>query len=94
MLIIKILGILDILTALIFWLFGMFEIMPKLLIVILAFYLLIKGLFFLISADIASILDIASAVIIFLSLNFPIPKIIVIITALFLMQKGVFSLFR
>ena len=90
--IVKILGVLDILTAIFFWIFAFFGIGPKTLVMILAFYLLIKGVIFLISADIASIIDIISAALIFLSLNFPLPKIIIILVALFLLQKGVFSL--
>lgn len=90
--IIKILGLLDIITAFSFWLFAFFGIFPRSLIIFFAFYLLIKGVIFLMSADIASILDIISAGIIFLSLSFAMPKFIVIITVLFLIQKGLFSL--
>ena len=74
--IIKILGILDIISALIFWLLLFFN-LPKILLLLIAFYLLIKGSIFLISADIASILDILCAGIIFLALSFTMPKAIV-----------------
>lgn len=90
--ILKILGIIDILTAIFFWTFGILGIVPKSIILIFAFYLLIKGVVFLISADIASILDIVCASIIFISLNFVIPTFLVIIVAIFLLQKGIFSL--
>ena len=90
--ILKILGILDIITALIFWLFAFFNIIPSTLLLILAFYLLVKGVVFVISRDVASILDIFCAGIILLSLNFQMPKFITIIIVLFLIQKGVFSL--
>jgi len=90
--IIKILGILDIIAAMLFWIFGVFNVLPHTLILLAAFYLLIKGSIFLISADIASVIDILCAIVFFLSLSFVIPKIIVIIISLFLIQKGIFSL--
>jgi hypothetical protein len=90
--IIKILGLLDILSAFSFWLFAFFGFPPKSLIMLFAFYLLVKGVIFLISADIASILDIISAGIIFLSFSFALPKFLVILVTLFLIQKGIFSL--
>jgi len=90
--IIKILGILDILAALSFWLFAFFGFPPKSIVMLFAFYLLAKGVIFLISLDIASIIDVICAGIIFLSFTTPIPKFIVILVALFLLQKGVFSL--
>lgn len=90
--IIKILGILDILTALLFWLSAFFHIIPEKILLIVAFYLLAKGIFFIISRDIASILDVISAGIIFISLNFTLPAIVVILVALFLLQKGILSL--
>lgn len=92
MLVIKILGSLDIFSAVIVWVAGVFHIIPSPLLLLVAFYLLAKGVFFLISADIASIIDIICAVIIFLSLSFNMPVFISIIVALFLLQKGVFSL--
>jgi len=90
--IVKILGLLDIISALSFWLFALFHIIPQTLILIIAFYLLIKGAIFLISKDIASILDIICAGIIFLALNSGIPKFVAILVSLFLLQKGIFSL--
>ena len=90
--IIKILGILDIISGFSFWLFGLFAILPKSFLTIIAFYLLIKAVFFLYSRDIASILDIICSIIIFTSFNIIMPKFIVIIVAFFLIQKGIFSL--
>ena len=90
--IVKILGILDIIAAIIFWLFGMFHIIPSNIILIVAFYLLIKGIIFLISLDVASILDVIVSVLIFISLNFALPKVIVFLIALYLVQKGILSL--
>ena len=90
--IVKILGALDILSAILFWLFGMFHIVPSVIITLIAFYLLIKGLFFLISLDFASILDIIVAIIMFISIGFVMPNIIIFLVALFLLQKGIFSI--
>ncbi|MFH1711515.1 MAG: hypothetical protein ABH840_04345, partial [Nanoarchaeota archaeon] len=82
-----------ILAALSFWVFGIFGIIPPAIIIIFALYLLAKGLIFIISADIASILDILISLIMFLSLSIHIPQVIVIIITLILLQKGAFSLF-
>jgi hypothetical protein len=90
--IVKILGILDIITALSLWLFFFFHIVPEKLVLLLAFYLLAKGIFILTSRDITSIIDVISAGLIFLALNFTIPGFIIIIVTLFLLQKGIFSL--
>lgn len=90
--IVKFLGVLDIVAAIVFWLFGVLNIGSKNLIMVFAFYLLAKGIFFLISADIASILDVACAIIMFIAINAGMPKLVVIIVTLFLLQKGLFSL--
>ena len=92
MLILKILGIIDIIAGLIFWLSAIFNIIPNNIILIIGFYLLVKGAVFLISRDIASIIDILCAGVIFLSLNFTLPRFLPIIVTLFLIQKGIFSL--
>lgn len=89
--ILKILGSLDIFTALSLWIFHFFHIIPEKFIMVLAFYLLAKGIFFLISQDIASILDVICAGIIFLSFNFTIPAFVIILVSLFLLQKGILS---
>ena len=92
MIIVKILGILDIFTAVFFWIFAFFGIIPTNLIILLGVYLLIKGAVFLISRDVASIIDIVCSFVVFISLNFTIPKVISILVSLYLLQKGVFSL--
>jgi len=90
--ILKLLGILDIISALIFWIFGMFHIIPLNFILVIAFYLIIKGIIFSISLDAASVIDILVSILIFVSIGFALPKIIVFLIALYLIQKGVFSL--
>lgn len=90
--IVKILGILDILAALSFWLSAVFNIIPDSLILLIAIYLIVKGIIFIISQDIASILDILSGLIIYASLSFNLPFFISLIVVLFLIQKGIFSL--
>jgi hypothetical protein len=89
--IVKLLGIIDILAAILFWIFGFFGLIPKTWIMLFAFYLLIKGAVFLISADVASILDIIVAMIMFLATSFPLPKAVYFIVVIFLLQKGFFS---
>lgn len=90
--ILKILGILDILAAVFFWLGGMFHVIPGGIITILATYLLVKGLIFVISDHIASVMDILIAGAMFLSLAVDLPRVIVFIVTLLLLQKGIFSL--
>jgi len=91
MFLIKLLGSIDIISAIIIWLSAVFDFIPSPLILLVAFYLLVKGVVFLFSADIASILDIACSIVIFLSLSFHMPVFIMIVVALFLLQKGIFS---
>ncbi len=92
MIVVKILGILDIIAGIFFWLFCFFHIIPKPIIILLAFYLLVKGLSFLLSFDIASIFDVVFSIIIFLSLSLTIPKVIVVLFVILLIQKGILSL--
>lgn len=93
--IVKILGLVDIFIALIFWIFGIFQLsFLNQFIFILGIILLIKGVIFMTQLSIASILDIVCALIIIASSSASVvmPKLVVIIIALFLLQKGVFSL--
>lgn len=90
--IVKILGILDILSGILFWLNGFFHLFPDTFMMLIALYLIIKGLIFVISKDIASILDIISGLVIYFSLTYVIPGFVIIIVTFFLLQKGVFSL--
>jgi len=90
--IVKIFGGLDLITAILFWISATFNFLPSGLIMILALYLIAKGAAFLISKDIASVLDIIAGVIIFISLSFQFPTIVVTLVTIYLLQKGVFSL--
>jgi len=89
---VKILGIIDILAGILFWIFFFFHIIPQNVILLFAIFLLAKGAIFLASSDIASIIDIACAGIILVSLNLALPGFIIILISLFLLQKGVLSL--
>lgn len=92
--IVKILGIIDILTGLLFWMFGIFGVGNKEFVLLLGMIVLIKGVVFIVGGDVISVLDIISGGIVMLS-GSPgsgVPKIIVIIVSLFLLQKGGFSL--
>ena len=93
---IKTLGILDLLSALLFFINNAFanfsRFLPSKFLWFAALYLITKGLIFLLSADIASIIDIACGGVIILSIFFALPKLIVVLITLFLVQKGVFSL--
>ena len=92
--IVKILGILDIFIAVIFWLFGIFHIIPSNLVLFLGIILLVKGLIFVFNLNITSILDIIAAVLIILATSITMPTIVIALVTLFLLQKGVFSLFN
>ena len=89
--IIKVLGVLDIIAAMIIWIFIFFNLGSS-IILLVAFYLLIKGSIFLISLDVLSIADIIASFILFAALNFHIPKFVGIIVILYLLGKGIMSL--
>jgi hypothetical protein len=87
---VKVLGILDIFSALIFVLF-FFSIMPFSFVIFSAAYLVLKGVIFLISKNLISILDILSGAVMLLSFLFPKSWLIWLVSA-YLIQKGIFSL--
>ena len=90
--IIKILGILDILAGALFWASTSFDINIKSILIFFALYLIIKGTIFLISKDIASALDVISGILIYASVSYNLPAFVDVIVSLFLLQKGIFSL--
>lgn len=91
--IVKILGTLDILVALSFWVFGIFHISVMAgFILALGFFLLIKGIAFATTLNITSIIDVICALIIMAATSIVMPKVVVIIVSLFLLQKGIFSM--
>jgi len=89
--IIKILGTIDLLAAVFFWIYGIFGIIPSGLIFFFAFFLLMKGVVFLIAKDFASAGDIICSILMFFSVYATLPEFIVILVSLFLLQKGIFS---
>ena len=89
---VKVLGVADIIAAVLIWIFGIFHILPPELIFVFGFYLLAKGVIFLISKDAASIIDVICAVVFFGAPYVTLPRAIVIIVSLFLLQKGIFSI--
>jgi len=90
--IIKILGILDIFIAIVFWLFGMFGIIPSQFVLLIGMILLVKGIIFLTGLSITSFIDIICAVLIITSTAMDLPNLVVALVTLFLLQKGAFSL--
>lgn len=88
----KILGILDLITALALILSLLTSLIPSSLILILGIYLLIKGFMFTLIFDFASILDVFSAIIILISAIWSIPLLLGILITLFLGWKGILSL--
>jgi len=89
--IVKILGSLDLIAGISFWLFTSFNFLESFMLVI-ALYLIAKGVLFLISKDIASALDVISGIIIITSVSYTLPTIVYVLVILYLLQKGVFSL--
>jgi len=90
--IIKIFGVLDLIAAIIFGLSYCFHFIPKTMMFVIAGYLILKGGIFLLTRDIASIIDVGCGIIIILSVFFNISHLIFIVTLIFLIQKGLFSL--
>lgn len=91
--IVKLLGILDLLSAVLFFLFAYLGWISGAFIVAAAFYLIFKGAaFVLLAKSIISGLDVIAGIIIFVSLDIVFPQIVVLIVVLYLLQKGVFSL--
>ena len=89
----KILGALDTLVALVFWLFGIFHLdFISGFIMVLGFYLLIKGIAFAMTLNGVSVIDIICALVILSSTTYVMPKFVVIILSLYLLQKGIFSM--
>ena len=91
--IIKLLGVLDILSAMLFFLFAYLNWVSGTFVVFAAIYLIFKGTaFVLLAKSIVSGLDLIAGIIIFVSLDFVFPQIVVLIVIFYLLQKGVFSL--
>ena len=91
--IVKILGTLDVFVAICFWIFGVFHLsFLSGFILVLGFFLLVKGIAFAATLNIVSIIDIVCAFIIIGSTSMIMPVVIVIIVSLFLLQKGIFSM--
>jgi len=90
--ILKVLGIIDLISAILFWIFATFHVLPSNLILIIGFYLLIKGTFFLINGGVANVIDIVISLLIFLSIGFTLPWFVVFLITVYLIQKAILSL--
>ena len=92
----KLLGIFDIIAALAFFINNNLDKanswFPNGIVIILAIYILLKGLIFVIILDFVSLIDIICAIIIFISLLTPINAVITFLVVIFLIQKGIISL--
>ena len=92
--IVKILGVIDIIGALFFAMFFYFNIFSSVAL-LFAFVFLVKGIFFIsISAltSIASWVDLVFAIVIFIALEHPVPRVIAGLLIVFEIAKGVLSL--
>jgi len=93
---IKILGVIDILAGIIFWLSGFFKLIkfnliPSELIFVFGILILAKGLIFIFGLSLTSFLDIISGAVLLLAIITEMPLIIISLVSLFLIQKGVLS---
>lgn len=88
----KILGTGDIIVALIFLLSIFFKDFPSSIVLGFGIFLLVKGIVFALTWDYASFFDIASAVIILLSIPIVINTILSSIVVFYLIQKGIISI--
>ena len=87
---VKILGILDLVAAAIFFALSFKLSIPSSILIFFIVILFLKGAFIL-TRSIASAFDLFGAIILLLSLSFTIPKILLIIAAILLLQKGFLS---
>ena len=89
----KTIGILDIIIAVFFWVFGIFRLWPMYwIILILGLILLTKGILFAPSFKIGSFLDILCALIIIGASSGYVNSFAVMIIAIFLFLKGIFTI--
>jgi len=91
--IVKLLGILDILSAVLFFAFAYLGWISRTFLVVVALYLILKGaVFVLLAKSVVSGLDVIAGIIVFVSLDIVFSSLVVLIVVLYLLQKGVFSL--
>lgn len=88
---VKILGIVDIVFAIVLLLLSAHVDIPKAILVIGAVILFVKGIP-IFKLDIGSFFDIFAGVLLFLSTLFMLPGILLIIACFLLLQKGAFSM--
>jgi len=93
---IKILGFFDIISAIVLFLASFIDFAVPVML-IFAFCLIAKGIFFIIlgglnAGSFANFIDILAGVLFYLSISFGLPKILFVVFSLLLLQKGVFSL--
>ena len=90
--IVKFLGIIDILAGLLYLFVEIFQIIPKDLLLFAGLILIVKGGAFILNFNVPSALDILCGIIILLSIIVQMPQFIVILVIIFLAQKGIISL--
>jgi|SRR3989338_8314158 len=93
---VKLFGIFDILTAIVFFINNTFDKtsnwFPNIIILVAAIYLIAKGLFFVLTADLASLMDIIAGTIMLISFWTAIPLLLAAVVIIYIIQKGLFSL--
>ena len=88
---IKILGVLDLLAAIVLFILSFGVNLPSQIIIFFAVILLAKGAFIL-TKSVASAFDIAGAIVLILALFFVLPRPVFFIPGILILQKGFLSL--
>jgi len=89
---VKALGILDLLIALVLFLMAFNVVIPFLLLIAMVVILAAKSVPFILNFDLASIIDVLVAILIGVNFFVNIPTFLFLVVALAVGQKGVFSL--
>ncbi len=90
--IVKLLGVVDLLIALVLFLMALQVSVPFVLLLMVLVALAVKSLPFVLNFCIASLIDLCAGLIILVNMLFGMPAVILLIAAFAIGQKGVFSL--
>ena len=88
---VKLFGLFDLIGAIILLLLIWNFSVPNPIIIFFGIFILIKGIIFMITKDIASIIDIYTGIILLLILRYNPPSIYLIVGCFLLLQKGIIS---
>lgn len=90
--IVKILGVVDLLIAALLFLSLKFDVIGSKIVVIIAVYLIIKSLCFIWSRDIASMIEIVIGIALIISIYTTIPHALIYLISIYFLIKSAFSM--